>query len=318
MAEAGALPRRRLGRTEMHVTELALGGVGIGGLYGPVEEERAAGAVRRALDLGINYIDTSPLYMASEERLGRVFRAMGGKPADLYLSTKMGTHPARRGDYSAEGARWSVENSLRLLGVDAVDCLLIHDPRSEAELEQALGLGGAVEELERMRDAGVVRSIGLGVREHHYHRRAIASGKIDVILTYGDYNLVRQTAAPLIDAAAAAGVGVIAAQAVLAGLLTGPDPRHEERLRGHRDLAAALDWRDWALERGASLQALAIQFCLRNPKVGCVLVGAKTAQEVEENVAAATQPIAAAIWREVDARIAAGEGQGPTETPPTR
>jgi len=230
----------------------------------------------------------------------------------------MGTHPARRGDYSAEGARWSVENSLRLLGVESVDCLLIHDPRSEAELEQALGPGGAVEELERMRDAGVIRAIGLGGREPHYHRRAIASGKVDVILTFGDYTLVRQTATTLIDAAAAAGVGVIAAQAVLAGLLAGPDPRAEERLRNHRDLAAALDWRAWAQERGVSLQALAIQFCLRNPKVGCVLVGAKSAREVDENVAAATQPIAEAARREVDARIAAGQGQGPIETPATR
>ncbi len=72
-------------------------------------------------DLGINYIDTSPLYKESEERLGRVFQALGGKPDNLFLSTKMGTHPARRGDYSAEATRWSVENSLRLLQVDYVE-----------------------------------------------------------------------------------------------------------------------------------------------------------------------------------------------------
>ena len=315
---AQELARRRLGRTAMVVSELALGGVGIGGLYGPVAEEDAAAAVRRALDLGINYVDTSPLYKESEARLGRIFAAMGGKPRDLYLSTKLGTHPARRGDYSAAGARWSVQRSLATVGVDAFDCVLIHDPRSEAELEQALGPGGAVEELERMRQEGSVRAIGLGVREHHYHLRAIASGKVDVILTYADYTLLRQTAAALIEAAAAAGVGVIAAQAVLAGLLAGPDPRGEARLAGHRDLAAALDWRAWARERGLPLQAMAIQFCLRHPQVGCVLVGAKTAREVEENVAAATHPIDATIWPEVDARITAGQGQGPAETPATR
>src|SRR5581483_12289482 len=108
-----------------------------------------------------------------ERRVGLALAALGGRPSGLFLSTKTGTHPARRGDYSAEGTRWSVENSLRLLGVDALDCVLIHDPRSEAELEQALGPGGAVEELERLREQGIVRTIGLGVREHHYHRRAI-------------------------------------------------------------------------------------------------------------------------------------------------
>src|SRR5438093_1436471 len=184
------LRKRRLGRTHMEVTELALGGVGIGGLYGPVSEDEAERVVRTALDLGINYLDTSPLYRQSEERIGRIFARLGGKPKDLYLSTKTGTHPARRGDYSAEGTRWSVENSLRLLGVDEVDCLLLHDPRSAAELEQALGPGGAVDELERMKQEGKVRAIGLGVREHRYHRRAIQSGRIDVILTYADYTLV--------------------------------------------------------------------------------------------------------------------------------
>jgi aryl-alcohol dehydrogenase-like predicted oxidoreductase len=309
------LGKRRLGRTEMEATELALGGVAIGGFYGALPEESAAGAVRRAFELGINYVDTSPLYGESEARLGRIFGAMGGLPAGVYLSTKTGTHPLRRGDYSAAGTRWSVENSLRLLGVPAVDLLLLHDPRSEADLEQALGPGGAVEELERMKGEGKLRAIGLGCRSHAYHRRAIRSGKIDVILTYADYNLVRQTAAPLIAEAAAAGVGVILAQVVLAGLLTGVDPLADPRLRERpgAEVEAALDWRAWAADRGVSLQALAIQYGLRRPDIGCVLVGGKTAQEVEENVAAATATVEDAIWEEVEARIAAGQGQaGPS------
>ncbi|HEX2516035.1 MAG TPA: aldo/keto reductase [Chloroflexota bacterium] len=305
------LERRRLGRTEMVVSELSLGGVGIGGFYGPLSEEAAGGAVRQAIDLGINYVDTSPLYKESEARLGRIFGAMGGKPAGLYLSTKTGTHPQRRGDYSAEGTRWSVENSLRLLGVPGVDLLLLHDPRSEADLEQALAPGGAVEELQRMKGEGKVGAIGLGCRSHAYHRRAIRSGQIDVILTYADYNLVRQTAAPLMAEAADAGVGVLLAQVVLSGLLTGVDPMADERLRGRppADLQAAVDWREWAQQRGVSLQAVAIQFGLRHPHVGCVLVGGKTAQEVQENVQAATAPLAAAIWDEVAERIRSGAGQ---------
>jgi aryl-alcohol dehydrogenase-like predicted oxidoreductase len=304
------LATRRLGRTDMVVTELALGGVGIGGLAGPVSEADAAGAVHRALELGINYIDTSPFYLESEARLGRVFRAMGGKPEGLYLSTKMGTHPARRGDYSAAGARWSVENSLSVLGVDAVDCLLIHDPRSDAELEQALGPGGAVDELERMKQEGKLRWIGLGVREHHWHRRALQSGRVDVILTYADYTLVRQTAASLIDDATRAGVGVLLGQAFISGLLAGPDPATDDRLRGRPDYAAARQWWQWAAEQGVSLPALAIQYCLRNRNVACVLVGAKTAREVEEDVLAATLPISEETWRAVDERIRQASAAG--------
>lgn len=300
----------------MVVTELGLGGVGIGGYYGPLPEEAATGAVRRAYELGINYLDTSPLYRESEARIGHAFAAMGGRPPGLYLSTKTGTHPARRGDYSAAGTRWSVENSLRLLGVDSVDLLLIHDPRSEAELEQCFAPGGAVEELERMKEEGKLGAIGLGCRQHDYHRRAIRSGKIDAILTFADYNLVRQTAASLMAEAAGAGVGVILAQVLLSGLLSGVDPLSDERLRQRpaADVEAAREWRSWALERGVSLQALAIQYGLRNPHVGCVLVGAKTAGEVEENVAAVRQPVDEAIWQEVDERIRAGVGQVPYAT----
>jgi aryl-alcohol dehydrogenase-like predicted oxidoreductase len=306
-----AIPKRRLGRSGLEVTEIGLGTVGLGGYYGPVADEQAGLTLQRALDVGINYVDTSPLYKQAEARLGQFFRRTGGRPPGLVLSTKMGTHPERRGDYSAAGARWAVDNSRRLIGVDAFDCVLLHDPRSDAELEQALGPGGAVEELERMKQEGIVHSIGLGVREHRYHRRAIASGRIDVILTYADYTLVRQTAAPLIAEAAAGGVGVLVAQLVHAGQLAGPDPTHDPRLKDRPELAAAYDWWQWARERNVPLAALAIQFGLRNPHVGCALVGADSPQQVEENVRHATTKIDESIWREVEERIRSGQGQAP-------
>lgn len=306
------LRRRRLGRRGMggaEVTELALGTVGVGGFYGEVAEEEAVRTLERGVELGINYVDTSPLYKEAEARIGKWIRGRGGRPKGLILSTKLGTHPARRGDYSAAGARWSVQNSLELTGAGHFDCVLIHDPRSMAELEQALGPGGAVEELGRMKEEGLVRSVGLGVREHEYHRRAIESGKVDVILTYADYTLVRQTAAPLIELAAQHGVGVILAQLVHAGQLAGPDPTKDRRLADRPELQAAYDWWKWARERQVSLPALAIQFGLRNPHVGCALVGAKAAREVEENVGYVQERIPEEIWREAEERIASGKGQ---------
>ena len=306
------LKRRRLGRNGMggaEVTEIGLGSVGIGGLYGDVAEDEAVRTLERAVELGINYVDTSPLYKEAEARIGKWIRGRGGRPEGLILSTKLGTHPARRGDYSAAGARWSVQNSLELTGAGHFDCVLIHDPRSTAELEQALGPGGAIEELGRMKQEGLVRSVGLGVREHEYHRRAIESGKVDVILTYADYTLVRQTAAPIIELAGKNGVGVLLAQLVHAGQLAGPDPTKDERLKDRPELQAAYDWWLWARERQVSLPALAIQFGLRNPHVGCALVGAKAAREVEQNVGYVQEKIPEAIWREVEERIRSGKGQ---------
>lgn len=298
IAAARALPRRRLGRTHMHTSVLSLGGVGLGGFYGPADEGAAIATIHRALDIGINYLDTSPLYMDSERRFGIALRDV---PRDrYYLSTKMGTHPARRGDYSADATRWSIENSLALLGTRYVDLLMVHDP---PDIEAPLAPGAAFDVLHEYKREGVCSAVGLGQRNHDFHRRAIDAGKVDAILTFADYNLVRQTAARLIDEAASAGVGVILAQAVLAGLLAGPDPAGDERLRNHPDYAAARRWWEWAREREVSILAVALQFALRNPNVSCVLVGAKTPKEIEENLAAITTPLPDGIWREVDAMI---------------
>ncbi len=284
----------------MVVTEVSLGGVGLGGMRTTNDDGLAIATVRRAWERGINYLDTSPLYLESERRIGLALQSLGGRPAGLYLSTKTGTHPLRRGDYSAEATRWSVENSLRFLGVDSVDLLLVHDPDS---LEPVLAPGGALDELERMRDEGKFRWIGLGVREHDKLLTAIRSGRFDAILTYADYNLVRQTATPLIEEAAAAGVGVILAQVFLAGLLVGIDPA-ESLYADRPEARLARDWWLWARERGVSLRSVALQYGLRNPLVGTVLAGADAPEQVDEIVAAAFDPLPPEIWDEVAERIA--------------
>jgi aryl-alcohol dehydrogenase-like predicted oxidoreductase len=303
------MEQRPLGRTSVTPTVVGCGGVAIGSFHADehVAEETAVATIRRALDLGINYVDTSPLYRDSERRFGLALRALGGLPAGTFISTKTGTHPDRPYDYSAEATRWSVENSLRLLGLDSVDMVLVHDPRS---MEPVLAPNGAVAELERMRDEGKLRAIGLGCRPHEFHRAAIESGRFDAILTFADYNLVRQSAAPLIDQAHAAGVGVIVAQAILAGALAGPDPLANPHTAHRPDAAAAHGWWAWARERGVAIQALAIQAVLRNPKVSTILIGPKTPAEVEENVRMATTPLPEGIWAEVEERMARESGRG--------
>jgi aryl-alcohol dehydrogenase-like predicted oxidoreductase len=296
------LERRRLGRTGIDATVIGCGGVALGSFHAGEEigDQTAVATLRRALEVGVNYLDTSPLYNESERRFGLALRELGGLPPGTYLSTKSGTHPARRYDYSAEATRWSVRNSLDLLGLPSLDVVLVHDPPS---MEPVFAAGGALEELERMRGEGLLRSIGLGCRPHEFHRQAIRSGRFDVILTFADYNLVSQTAGPLIDEAHAAGVGVLTAQVIAAGLLAGPDPDRSERLRRRPEYARARRWWLWARERGVPLQAVAVQWVLRNPKVGCVLIGPRSPEEVEENVRLATTPLPSGIWDEVDARV---------------
>src|SRR5579862_3958092 len=168
------MPRRTLGRTGIDVPAIGLGGVGIGGAYGELSEADAIETVEYALENGVDYIDTSPLYHDSERRLGK---ALAGVPRSAYhISTKTGTHHERRGDYSWDGTMWSVENSLRLLGIEYVDALLVHDPDDMAPV---FAPRGALEALESLKEQGVIGGIGLGVRSLEFHRMAIASGRFD-------------------------------------------------------------------------------------------------------------------------------------------
>ena len=182
------MPLRRLGRTGLEVTGLSMGGAGIG--RGDVTDDDAVEAVHRGIELGINYLNTSPLYGESERRVG--LGLADGWREKVFLATKTGTHPEWRGDFSASGTRKSVENSLCLLGTDYLDVCLVYDPDSMSPI---IAKGCALEELQRMREEGLIRFIGLGVREHEFHRIAIATGLVDVILTYLDYTLLSQTTA---------------------------------------------------------------------------------------------------------------------------
>ncbi len=293
--ETNPLPKRRLGRTELEVTCLGMGGARIGG--NEVSDDEAVEAVRRAITLGINYLDTSPLYGESERRVGLALA--DGWREKIYLATKTGTHPKWRGDYSASGTRRSVENSLNLLGTDYLDVCLVHDP---SNMDPVVAKGGALDELQRMREEGLVKYIGLGVREHEFHKIAIETGIVDVILTYLDYTLVSQTANEwLLSFAYERDIGIVNGSPIAAGLLSDIEP--DVNARPPEGEKAHQLWQ-WAVENGLSLLNLAIQFCLRQPLIATNLSGSKNAIEIEQNFAAATTPVPDEVWEELRDRCA--------------
>ncbi|MSS70237.1 MAG: aldo/keto reductase [Candidatus Latescibacteria bacterium] len=285
------LETRRLGRTGMQPKALGLGCAWFG--KADNTDRDTIEGVRRAIELGVDFLDTSPLYGESERRVGLALE--GGWREKVHLQTKTGTHPSRRHDFSAEATRWSVENSLRLLKTDYFDSVLIHDPQ---DIEDPLAPGCALDELLKMKTEGIVRHIGLGVRQHAFHRRAIETGQIEIVLTYLDYTLldqsVAQTTLPL---AKERGVGVILASPLGMGKLAGPEPKDDPR--------AHAMWA-WCKERGTSVRHLALQFCLAAPINGIVLSGPANRQQVEEVYEAATTEVPAEVWREFRAEFGVG------------
>lgn len=291
-----------MGRLNRQVSQLGLGCAELASkTYGRENsEESALRVVQRALELGIDYFDTSPLYGESEERLGR---ALNGVPRDSYfLATKTGTG-TRPPDYSREGTLRSVEKSLRLLGTDYLDLVQIHDPAAQ-HIELAFTQDGALGALETLKSQGVIGGIGIGVRDHDFLRRAIGHGSFDTILTYADFNLVRQTAREdLFDEASTHDVAIILGSPVLMGYLT--ERPWEELLREHGanpanpELQRVAQVREWAASQNLSVLHLAVQFVLREARLSTVLVGATHVEEVEQNVHAATTLLPDNVWKQL-------------------
>ena len=295
------LPRRRLGRTELMVPAVSLGGVGVGGLATRVEEDEAIEGVRYAVEQGIDYIDTSPFYEESERRIGIAIKDYPREK--LILSTKTGTHPDRKQDYSWDGTMWTVENSLKLLHTDYIDLLLVHDP---VDIEPVFAPRGALEALEHLHDQGVIKNIGLGQRRHDFHKRAIESGRFDSILTFNDYHPLHTSAADwLLPLAKQHDVGVLNGAAMAHGLLTNDDPAIVNASlvypRPDYQVAVARRLYKFCQENDVPMLAVVFQFCMRQAMIDCTLTGAKNIAEIDANFTAATTPLPESIWPELDA-----------------
>jgi D-threo-aldose 1-dehydrogenase len=305
------LTRRRLGKTDLEVTPIGLGGAWLGCGRGGFDRDAAVATVRKALDLGINLVDTSDDYVGgrSEQAIGEALAAWladGGKREDLVVSTKTGTRTRPR-DLSAEGTRRSLTTSMQALRTDYLDVALVHDPEN---LDAVLAPGGAWEELKRMKAEGVVRAIGLGTRNHHHHHWMMATRQCDVILAYRDYNLLSQSlTGEVLPEAAWLGVGLLNGTAVIRGLLCGEDPRAvAERVNAEKGVPAchlpspAETERAYGIWRrcgeiGVGMLAVALQFCMRETRLTSTLVGASSPAHVEAAVRAVGEDVPEQAWK---------------------
>ncbi len=256
-------------------------------------EAETIATVERALELGIDFFDT---YAGrGEERWGQALS--GVERSTFYLQAKVGPHPDRPKDFSAEATRWSVENSLRQLRVDYLDSVLVHDPLT---IEDPLGPDRAFDELQKMKAEGLVRHLGLGVREQDFHRAAIEAGHAEVVLTFLDYTLLNQSVArTTMPLAKQHGVGLILASVFGMGSLTGVEPDRIEKPRAHAM------WQ-WCQENGVDIKHLAMEFCLDAPIDGIVMSGPANRSQLEDAYKAATQGVPAEIWVEFESEFGVG------------
>lgn len=312
----------RLARSGIEVTRLGLGGGPFGGLFTELDDETAAKAMEVAWDNGIRYFDTSPHYGIghSERRIGEFLRH---QPRDEYvLSTKVGrllvpqdaagqmdpagfrvpaTH-RRIWDFTRDGVRRSVEDSLRRMGVDRIDILFLHD--AEQHFEDALRDGYPA--LAELRDEGVVGAIGAGMYDTEKLTRLVRETDADVIMLSGGCTLLTHHAADeLLPACVERGVEVLAASIFNSGLTATPrptdqaffdyEPVDEAMLKKAHRVA------DICEAYGVTLPQAAMAFPLRQPAVAGIVVGVRTADEVRRNIESFEADIPEQVWVELRA-----------------
>jgi aryl-alcohol dehydrogenase-like predicted oxidoreductase len=281
---------RLLGRTGLQVSELALGGLFISSVGG-VPQEESVQAIRRALELGVSYVDTAPTYANSEEVLGI---ALEGVRQPYLLSTKLGGRPEPFNPKDKAALRRSVETSLRLLRRETIDILMIHEPDRPGQYDWWTDWdsfhGPVIEVLEELKQEGIIRFTGLGGTTAYELPRIIATGLYDVVLTAFNYSLLwREAAVAVFLEAKRQNMGLIIGSPLQQGALSrryddevnhGAPWLSPPRRAQYKALYAFLD------EAGLPLVETALRFVLSNPDVSTVLMGARSVAEVEQNVAA--------------------------------
>jgi aryl-alcohol dehydrogenase-like predicted oxidoreductase len=268
------------------------------GHFGPTNDSDSLAAIDAAFDLGVNFIDTSDAYGAgySETLLGK---ALKGRRDKVILATKggntmVGPNRGKR-DFSSAYINRVMDESLKRLQTDAVDLYHLHNPTVEV-IEQ----GEVWELLERRKKEGKIRHLGVSINSVAEGIAAVKDGRSDVMQV--EYNIFAQDhAKEVFPMAQKANIGVIARVPLRRGLLSGKmtladQKRFQDddvRVRQFAGDVLAQELRKVELlqflVRGPvkSIAQAALGFCLAHPAVGVVIPGARNAQQMRENAAAA-------------------------------
>jgi D-threo-aldose 1-dehydrogenase len=328
MSPATEIAERRLGATGIRLPMLGFGAAPIGNLYTEVTEDEAVRAIGVAFEKGIRYFDTAPYYGygLSESRLGQ---GLQGVPRESFrISTKVGRRiyedaarePGQEGfavagykaefDYSREGVMRSFESSLKRLGTDRVDILLLHDvgrlthgDRHPAMLRRALE--EALPAMAELKSSGACDAIGIGVNEEDIAIELMPLFPLDCVMLAGRYTLLEQHASRrIMQEAQARNLGILVAGPYSSGLMSdarAPGGTYnyapvEPQVLQHAQRIYAV-----CAEHGVDVGAAALQFPLAHPAVASVVAGMRNEEEAISASLRYRAEVPAEFWRQLRA-----------------
>jgi L-galactose dehydrogenase len=288
---------RTLGHTGLKLPILSFGASSLGQEFRAVDINEALRAVRVALDLGMNFIDTSPFYGRgmSEVLLGVALR---GVPRDSYiLGTKLGRYDRDHFDFSAKRVAESVDVSLHRMGVEYLDIMLCHDIEF---VDMAQIVEETLPALRKIQQQGKVRWIGVSGYPMNIFRYVLDRAPLDAILSYNHYTLQNTMLADLLPYLKSKGVGIMNAAPFSARLLTNATlpPWHKAtpEVRAICKQAA-----EHCRKKGVDIAQLALQFSIQHPDMTTCVTGSADPGRVAQWVEWASKPLDHELLQEVQA-----------------
>ena len=316
------MKKRRFGNTGMNITPIGFGSWAIGGAgwshgWGPQDDNRAVEAVERAVELGINWIDTAAVYGLghSEELIGKVLAGLKNKPLIFTKCSLVWNDNRRIGNsLKADSIRRECEASLRRLNVDAIDLYQIHWPHPEHDIEEGWRT------MAELKEEGLVRHIGVSNFNVEQMQRAHAIAPVESLQP--PYSMLRRAIeTDILPFCLEQNIGVIVYSPMLSGMLSGAMTREralnlppddwrrnnkefqEPRLSYNLELVELL--KKTGKKHGLSAGEVAVAWTLHHPAVTAAIVGGRSAEQVEGTIGAAEMTFAQEEAREIETFIAA-------------
>lgn len=292
----------RLGRTGLTTSRIGLGlwGMANTGSHPAVQvtdEAEIAGILKTAFDLGITLLDSAEVY-DNEHLLGRVIDSLGVPAGELIVSTKFGHGKG----FTGRQVRESVECSLAAFGIDSVPLFMLHDPRDEADLEAIRSRDGALPELRRLQDEGLVGSIGMATGTLPPLLAAVESDEFDVIQFPRLYTLLNQSAkaSGLLERAKEKDIGTIltspfAGDILATGVRGVGEPRYSFWPAQPEVVDAVSRLQDEVHGSGLALPEVAMAYALAEPLIDVVVIGVSSAAELRQDAAMLERPLDPAL-----------------------
>ena len=296
------LEKRRIGSTDVFVTELGMGGAPLG----RVSPENASESLRESFNQGIRYFDTAPLYGTgtSEKFFGKFLSKLDRQ--SFVLSTKVGRLIKDTGNevnitfnYKRDEILRSIEESLKRLDMDSIDIALIHDPDDHYDL----ALNEAFPTLDKLRSEGVLKAIGAGMNQWEMLADFARNADFDCFLVAGRYTLLDHTALnELMPLCLERGISLILGGPYTSGVLASDlgsdttyfyDPAPKSIIDRAKKIKEICDIFD------VPLKAAAIQFGLLHPSVASTIPGPRNSDEVQDNIEMLNVKIPSELWKEL-------------------